>query len=157
MSWWRSSFELEIANQTPDEVLDAVRRVGIWHPQGLRVRVRGNRIRARRVQGAASDTPLLKASVNPAGPHTRLVGKMHWAASHVDTFLQLIAPALFGFGIAIWGIVDSAWQPIAIGGTLALVLGWLSVSVLRSWCQTREVEISLMRKALVDAIAPDQR
>ena len=152
MSLWTSSFHMEIVDRTPDEVLDTLRQVGVWHLRGLRVRVRGNRIRARRVEGP--DSPLLKVVVEAAGPHTRLVGEMHWAATHADLVIRCIAPAVLGLGIAIWGIVDAAWQAIAIGGALALFMGGVSVAVARLSWQNRDFELSLMREALAVAVEP---
>ena len=49
----------------------------------------------------------------------------------------MLAPAVLGLGIAILGIVDAAWQAIAIGGALALFMGGVSVAVARLPRQNR--------------------
>jgi len=150
---WRSPFEVELGEVSPIEVLQRARDAGRWRLKGLRVRVRGEKIRARYVEGDASAASLLVARPVQRGGSTYLVGEMHWAAMFVTVFIKGIAPALFGIGLVVWGLVDQTWQVVAIGAFLAATLGWMSIDMLKTPREDQAGEEALIRQALRDALS----
>ena len=149
---WRSTFELELGDESPAEIMQRARAVRRWRLQGLRLRVRGEQIRARYVLGDASAASLLIARPVQRGSRTYLVGEMRWAAMFVTLFIKGIAPALFGVALLIWGLVDQTWQVIAIGAVLAGTLGWMSIDMLKTASEDQSAEESLIRESLRDAL-----
>lgn len=151
---WRSPFELELGEVSPAEVIGRACEARRWRLQGLRVRIRGEEIRARYVVVEAAAASLLVARPVQRGSRTYLVGEMHWAAMFASVFLKGIAPALFGVGLVVWGLVEQTWQGVAFGAVLVVTLGWASIYMLRTTRQDQDLEERLICESLRDALSP---
>jgi hypothetical protein len=149
---WRSPFELELGEASPAEVIQRARAARRWRLQGLRVRIRGEQIRARYVVREAAAASLLVARPVQRGSRTYLVGEMRWAAMFVSLFIKAIAPALFGVGLVVWGLADQFWQGTAFGAVLAVTLGWMSVDMRRSTREDQAAEEGPIRESLREAL-----
>jgi hypothetical protein len=151
---WRSPYELELGEPSPATVLSragSARRKG---PQRLRLRVRGESIRARYMVGAASDASLLVARPVQRGDRTFLVGQMRWAAMFASILIRGVVPALAGLVVMLWGLADLLWPAVAIGAVLAASLGWMSLSLLRSAGDDQEAEQEMLSQALRELLGP---
>jgi hypothetical protein len=73
---------------------------------------------------------------------------MHWAAMFVAIAIRGVAPALFGVGLVAWGLVDRLWPAVGFGAVLALSLGWMSLTALKSAGENQEAEQELLARAL---------
>ena len=122
---WKSSFEMEIPDRSPQDVRDLCVRRG-FRLSGLRVRLAGDQLRARYVVGEAASAPLLKAKLVPTSSGTRIVGGVHWAAAYVHDFLYTAFALVVGLGSVVYAVGSNEWVPAVIGAALVLLGGWLA-------------------------------
>lgn len=127
---WKLSFDLEIPGRSPDDVRELCVRRG-FHFSGLRMRISGDRLRARYVMDEAASAPLLKAGLLPTSTGTRVVGQVHLAAPIINTVMYVGFGLLLGLGLVVAGIATHAWQAVALGTPLVLLCGWFSIDMVR--------------------------
>ena len=148
---WTSNFDLEIPGRSPVEVRELCVRRG-FALSGLRVRVSGDRLRARYVADESAAAPLLKAKLVPTGTGTRVVGQVHLAAPIIHSVMYVGVGLLGGLGVVVAGIATQAWEPVVMGSPLVLLSGWAGTYALRNRDDLDAYRV-VFERSLLDAFA----
>lgn len=121
---------------------------------GLRgLRVTGDFLRARFVDGPAASAPLLKAKLIEVETGTQVLGEIHWGAVYYWAGLQF--GGLLGLGVMsmFFAVTQQAWQPFVIGVPALAVGSMGAVAALRNAEATRASYTTGFQRDLLDAFA----
>lgn len=146
MSSWKTPFELVLDGRSPTQLATEARAKSAgWFSVGLRVRVRGDRLRARYNElSRYSVAPLLKAKLVPTATGLVVRGHIYWTVLLGARLISALAALGFAVACAVFA-ARADWWAIWWGVTSAV---FVFVAVTYSDSQNRSFEEGRLRRDL---------
>ena len=145
VSTWKTPFEAYLDGRSPSQLSVDVRvKSAGWFKRGLRVSIKGSRLRARyNEMSGYSVAPLLKAQVRAADGGTAVSGNVYWTVLIGGRIVSAIGLAVFAVLTVVF-IVHKDW--FAIVWAFAAAMFGLSLATL--WGDVRREEEDRLRREL---------